>query len=228
MRLDHRARHERHAETAGGELPQGLQLVGLGDDATVRHQLEQGIAQRRPPAVGNERLAGEAPNPYALGPRERMTQGRDEYELFLEQLHALEAVEPVGIDERHHKVQAAVAELGEQREGDVLPHGDGQPRMVAAEVGDQRGRVHRPERQDPADPEHAPGESPEIVQVRRDAVHLGERAPRPREDELARFGHRDATRGATQQLDAQLTLEPANLLRDRRLCDVEVERGLGE
>ena len=100
--------------------------------------------------------------------------------------------------------------------------------MGAAEVGDQRGGVHGTDRRDAAEAQRAPDQPPEGVQVRAHAVHLGERAPRPRQDELARLGHLDATGGAAQQLDAQLALEPAHLLRERRLCDVEVQRGLGE
>ena len=51
-----------------------------------------------------------------------MVQGRDEDELLVEQPHALEPVEGVGVDERHHEVQVAVAEPAEQPEGDVLSH----------------------------------------------------------------------------------------------------------
>jgi hypothetical protein len=97
-----------------------------------------------------------------------------------------------------------------------------------AEVGDQRRGVHGTDRRDAADAQRAPDQSLERVKVGAHAVHLSERAPPSRQYELARLGHVDATGGAPQQLDAQPTLEPAHLLRDRRLCDVEVQRGLGE
>jgi hypothetical protein len=95
----------------------------------------------------------------------------------------------------------------------------------AAEVGDQLGGVHGADRRHAAEAQRAPHQPLQGVQVRPHAVHFGERAPRPRQDELARLGHLDATGGAAQQLDAELALESANLLRERRLRDVEVPRG---
>jgi hypothetical protein len=106
-----------------------------------------------------------------------MAQGRDEDELLVEQPHALEPVEGFGVDECHHEVQAAVAELAEQREGDVLSHRDRHSRVGTAEVGDQLGGLHGTNRRDAAEAERAPHQAAEGVQVRAHTVHLGERAP---------------------------------------------------
>jgi len=61
-----------------------------------------------------------------------------------------------------------------------------------------------------------------------DAVDLGEHAPRARRDRLAGLGRRDAAARALEELGAELGLEPANLVRERRLGDVELLGGAGE
>ena len=57
---------------------------------------------------------------------------------------------------------------------------------------------------------------------------LGEHRPGAGRNELAGLGRQDRTGRAAQQLDPQLPLEPLDLVRERRLCDVELVRGVGE
>ncbi len=61
-----------------------------------------------------------------------------------------------------------------------------------------------------------------------DALDLGEDAPRPLGDRLAGVGSDDAPARALEELDAELVLEPAHLVRERRLGDVELLGGAGE
>ena len=60
------------------------------------------------------------------------------------------------------------------------------------------------------------------------AVDLGEHALRVAEDDAALLGQLDAAAGAAEDLDAELFLEAADLLRDRRLREVELLAGLGQ
>jgi hypothetical protein len=106
--------------------------------------------------------------------------------------------------------------------------GDGHSGVGTGEVGDQRGGVHRTDRRHAAEAQPAPDQPLQGVQVRADAVQFGERATGPPKDKLARLGHLHLPGGAAQQLDTQLALEPADLLRDRRLCDVKLQRRPGE
>ena len=62
-------------------------------------------------------------------------------------------------------------------------------------------------RWDAADPQSTADQPAQGVQVHAYGAGLGERAMCPRHHVLARLGHRDATRGAAQQLHAQLALD---------------------
>jgi len=77
VRRRERPRHERHAEAARRQLPQGLVVAGLGDDATARRQRQRRIAQRRLGGTGHQRLAGQAVDGHAVGPREGMVERSD-------------------------------------------------------------------------------------------------------------------------------------------------------
>ena len=60
------------------------------------------------------------------------------------------------------------------------------------------------------------------------AVELGDHPPRPGGDRLPGLGRRDPPAGALEELGAELGLEPADLVRERRLRDVQLLGGAGE
>jgi hypothetical protein len=60
------------------------------------------------------------------------------------------------------------------------------------------------------------------------AVDLGEHALRVAEDHAPLGGELDASARAPEHLDAELLLEPPDLLRDRRLRQVELLTRLGQ
>ena len=62
----------------------------------------------------------------------------------------------------------------------------------------------------------------------RASIDLGEDAACSGGDDLACLGRRDASARALEQFGAQLAFEPSNLVRQRRLGDVELFRGPGE
>ena len=59
-------------------------------------------------------------------------------------------------------------------------------------------------------------------------AQLGQDPPRPRDQQLTGLGDRHPARGPLDERDADLLLEPADLLRQRRLGDVLALGGAGE
>ena len=87
-------------------------------------------------------------------------------------------------------------------------------------------RSYGPGRVDAADPQ-LPAEQPgELLELAVQPVDLGEHALRVAEDHAALGGQLDAAARAPEDLDAELLLEPADLLRDRRLREEELVTGL--
>ena len=85
-------------------------------------------------------------------------------------------------------------------------------------AGGQQGADRDPPADEPA----------QLVELAADAVDLGEHAPAPGRDRLPGLGRDDAAAGALEELRAELGLEPPDLVRERRLGDVELLRGAGE
>ena len=68
----------------------------------------------------------------------------------------------------------------------------------------------------------------ELVDLAAHPVELGEYPARVAGDGLAGLGRRDPAARALEQLGAELGLEPADLVRERRLGDVQLLGGAGE
>ena len=79
-----------------------------------------------------------------------------------------------------------------------------------------------------SDPDAPAQDAAELVDLRACAVHLGEDTAGARGDRLARLGRGDAAARALEQRGAELLLEPPDLVRQRRLGEVELLRGARE
>ena len=100
--------------------------------------------------------------------------------------------------------------------------------MRGAEVGQQpedvvgAGRVHA------ADPQLAAQQAGDLLELAVHVVHLGQHALRVAEDHQALGRQLDAAARAPEHLDPELLLQPADLLGDGRLAQVQLLAGLGQ
>ena len=93
---------------------------------------------------------------------------------------------------------------------------------------EQQRQVDGPHRVQRADRQPAGLHAGERLQLGLRGVELGERAPRAGDEHLAGLRHRDAAGRALDERHAELGLEAADLLRERRLRDVLARRGARE
>ena len=135
-------------------------------------------------------------------------------------------VEPVDRQEGH--VERVAVQALEHDLARLLAHDEVDVRMALVEGGEQRreveaaGRAHRPDH-------HAAGAQPgQLGQLLPRRVDLGERAARALGQQLAGGRQRDVPRRPVDEREPDLVLEPLDLLRERRLGDVEPRRGARE
>jgi hypothetical protein len=117
---------------------------------------------------------------------------------------------------RHHVGGGALAEL------------DLDPREAAVELAQQGRQVEVPRGEEGADGDRPADQPPQLVQVRAHSFGLGQRRARPADRDPARAGESDRAGRALEELDSQLFLEPAHLMRDGGLRDVQLLGGARE
>ncbi len=156
--------------------------------------------------------------------------GRERHhDLLLEEHRGRELVaQPVRVDGGERAVQLVGAQHLQQPIGGLLDHVDLDARVALVERGQRArevvvaGRPHRADRDAPAD------DAGELLELGLQAVDLGEHAARVGEDDRPLGRHVDPAAGPAQDLDAELALEPADLLGECRLREVQLLRGAGE
>ncbi|GGX75589.1 hypothetical protein GCM10010510_20300 [Streptomyces anandii JCM 4720] len=79
-----------------------------------------------------------------------------------------------------------------------------------------------------AQPHPAPPQLHQLLHLVPSGVRVGEDAPGQRQQRLARGGERDVAPGPQEQIRAQFPLQRLDLLRQRRLGDMDHVRGPGE
>jgi hypothetical protein len=82
--------------------------------------------------------------------------------------------------------------------------------------------------QERADPDAPPQDAAQLIDLLACAVDLGQHATSAGSDRQPGLRRPHAPAGALEQRDAQLVLEPAHLMRQRRLGDVKLLGGTGE
>ena len=160
---------------------------------------------------------------HVVAGRERVVGRDDQHELLLEEHDAAEVRRAApGLDEADREVELVGAQQREHLVGGLLAQAQVDAGMGRVEGREQGGRVERPDRRQRTDREAAVHEPAELLQLGDRAVELGERALRAHGQHLARLGQPDAAARAPQQVDAELGLEPADLLGERGLGDVQL------
>jgi hypothetical protein len=91
-----------------------------------------------------------------------------------------------------------------------------------AEVRQQIRNVDVARAHERADPDASPERAAKLIDLLACAVHLCQDAAGTGRDREAGLRRRDAPAGALEQRDAELLLEPAHLMRERGLGDVQL------
>jgi GNAT superfamily N-acetyltransferase len=120
---------------------------------------------------------------------------------------------------------------GEQAQhvgGDALAQTDLDTRVALAEAREQARNVEVAGGHERSDPDAPAQDAAQLVDLRARAVHLGEDAARPGGDRLPRLGRGDTAARAFEERDAQFLLEPSDLVRQRRLGEMELLGGARE
>ena len=100
--------------------------------------------------------------------------------------------------------------------------------IALVEAREQQRQVDRAHRVQRADRQPAGLDPGERLQLGLRGVELGQRPARAGDEQLAGLRHRDAARRALDERHAELRLEAADLLRERRLRDVLARGGARE
>ncbi len=144
----------------------------------------------------------------------------------------LAQTQPVALHPLGHRQEGEVEHVVAQHLGQLLAgllaHGQLDARVALMEHGqgqrhvDGTHRVHRPDH-------HMAGSHPgERLHLGRGRLDLGQDAAGPGDQRPAGLGDRDLPRGALDEGQPDLPLEPPDLLGERRLGDVLAGRGAGE
>ena len=164
---------------------------------------------------------GELGEPQLRPARERVAEREHDDELLGHERAQLEAAV---LDALGHRQEREVDLVLAQHRGELLAgllaHDELDGRMAVVERGEQQREVHRAHRVQRADRQAPRLHAGERLQLGVRGVELGECPARAGDEQLAGLRHRDAPRRALDERDAELRLEAADLLRQRRLRDV--------
>ena len=126
------------------------------------------------------------------------------------------------MEQREGEVDLTGVDVAEHLAGRALAQPDLDPRVRLGEPREQPGNVDRARREQGADGDPAADEAAKLVDLAAGALDLGEDAAGASREQLAGGGRHDASRRALEQLGAELGLEPPDLVRERRLGDVQL------
>ena len=123
---------------------------------------------------------------------------------------------------------SSAAQLVQQLVLGALDHVDRDAGVALVEVGDHVGEVVQPGRVHPAELELSAQEAAELLELVVQALDLVQHAMGVLQDEAALGRQLDRPARAREDLDAELGLEAPDLLRDRRLREVQLLSRLRE
>jgi hypothetical protein len=125
-------------------------------------------------------------------------------------------------------VELVGGEKAQHVAGDALAEADLDARVGAAEACEQPGDVEAAGGQERSDPDAPAQDAPKLVDLLACGVDFREHAAGSSGHRASRLGGRDAAAGALEQWSPELLLEPSDLVRQRRLRDVELFGGARE
>ena len=182
---------------------------------------DQQLAQPRALAVGDELLVAQLGHPKLAAPRVPMVLREHRDKLLGEQLVQTQAValNPLG-DRQERQVERVVAQHLGQLLARLLADRQLDPGVALVEHRQRQRDVDRPHgvhRADVDAPALHPLEGRELGRRRFD---FHEDSPRACDQQPAGVGDRHLAGGPFDERHPELLLEPLDLLRERRLCDV--------
>ncbi len=144
--------------------------------------------------------------------------------------HRRTHVEPAVVDRERDEPRLEVALAhGVGHLGRVLAqHAHADLRVALAELLDEAGEQVVVRRAEGAEGDRARAQVADLADGVGGLGRLGERALGVRDQQPSRLGQREPAAGAREQRDAELGLEPADLLGEARLGHVQLLRGGGE
>ena len=148
--------------------------------------------------------------------------------LFLAQSLDGEIVGDLAGQQAEGRVELVGGEEAKHVGGDPLAQADFDAGVRLAEAGQQPGDVEVARRRERPDPDTPAHDAAKLIDLLTCTVHFRQDAASASSDRLSRLGRADPAARALEQRSSQLLLEPADLVRERRLGDAELFRGAGE
>jgi hypothetical protein len=226
-----RAREDGRSEASCGERAQEEWVAALQGEgqrlAGVAEQLVQHGGDGRAAARRDERVSAEIGDAHLSSRWCAVGSERGDHFLVSQSLDG-ELVGDLAGQEAEGGVKLVGGEQAEHVGGDALTETDLDAGVGAAEAGEQPGDVEVAGGQKWSDPDAPAHDAPKLVDLFARGIDLGEDTPGSRGDGVACLGGGDAAARALEQRGAQFLLEPSDLVRERRLGEVELRRGARE
>jgi len=190
-------------------------------DSKATRGIDEQRAQHRSLPERDETLVGELLELQCFAVRHRMPVGQDRHDLLGGEPLELEAV---AVDAPGHGQEGDVELVRTQPLGQALArllvHRELDLRVAPVVERQQQGQIERPERLHGSDRHPPRADARQLGELGFARVDLRERSARALDEDLPGLGERRPPRGAVDEREADLGLEPADLLRERGLRDV--------
>jgi hypothetical protein len=226
-----RPRKDRGGEPAGGERPQkegvsafegeAKRLAGGGEEPVEDER------DGRASARCDDRMLGEVGDRDVGGGWGAVGSEAGDHVVVAQVLDG-EFVRGVAGQEAEGGVELIGGQPAVHVSGDPLAQADLDTGVSSAEGCEQSGDVDVASGVERTDPDVPASDAAELVDLLACAVHLGEDTAGSSGDHASGLGWGDASARAFEQRCAQLSFELSDLVRERRLGDVELLRGAGE
>ena len=139
-----------------------------------------------------------------------------------------ECVGDLAAQQTERGIELVGAEKAQHVGGNALAQTDFDTWVCLAEAGEQPGDVKPACGQERSDPDPSAQHAAKLVDLFAGGLHFGEHPAGSRCDRLPRLGRGHAAAGALEQRGAELLFEPLDLMRERRLREVELLSGARE
>jgi hypothetical protein len=223
---------QRHPQPGGHQVPDAGRAVGLELDARDEALGRGGAGEdRMQPAIGrqaDERLIAGGRERHVHARRQRVARRGHQHQALGHQWAGVIGGRQVVVYRAENQVHIARAQHAEQLRDQAGVQGQAHPGVAAAERGQGRRQVQRPEHLGRTDPHPPAAHRTEFGQVATGSVKLDEHLAGPGQEQLTRMGQRHPPSGPLEQCRAEFSLEPPDLRGYGRLRDMQALSGLGE